>query len=683
MDVVQQVLTAHQVMRDGWAEYFESAIKNYEYVIGEQISPAVSKQLRDEQRPELIFNMTQPKIVTLAGILEANKVYMRAVPINEGDEQKADLRTMLVSDWAMKNCSAYKEFIHATIDAAIAGIGWLNNYWSTQRHPGGMWVTEAFDPFMIRFDVDGKKMDQTDWKYLGVSGMFGAEEMIGVYLNSLADADVETMKERDSLLQSAYRSGSKKPMGWLDRIVQGFRDAYGEKDGTQRFSSSYENGLMSHFANSATGRYTVIEFHDRRTVNKKQFVDLREEDPFKNAQDVPERGEKEETRDYHNRLVEELRNKNLMDGPVHRIEDVSLDELWITAVCPTLLPEKPLFEAPYEVQGKGFQHKPVFCYPFHPDITKTASIVDILIHPQDSYNQRRMTALEWLMQSVSPDVHAPENSISPLHLNDWKSRKRKKILFYSPRGGLKPESQQPSPQSFEAIRTMQEEDKELMESLTLITPNLLGLSENSGESGVLFAQRVQRSMQALSFLFGNMTLAMKGTFNYCDASLQTFMTLPRKIRLLNKDNQPNWLALNWQTIDGVQNDITQGEFDFEVDTSQLGETSKQIKFREAIEFVSLIAQYVPEGIKWDELFKLWDSPVAAPMGEYLKQIMAAKLGMAVEQMEAARTQQSLDTAQAGISTTQGMAGLATQLTPGLASPSGSSAGPSADAAVLG
>lgn len=167
----------------------------------------------------------------------------------------------------------------------------------------------------------------------------------------------------------------------------------------------------------------------------------------------------------------------------------------------------------------------------------------------------------------------------------------------------------------------------MTEMLTGITPNAQGLEESAGESGVLFSQKVQRAMVALSKFFGNMHMSMEQTFTYCDRSLQKFMTMPRKVRLLNDPTRPEWAAINMPTLEGVQNDITQGEFDFKVDPTVLGETMKQIKFAEAMGFVQVLAQLNPAIVNPIPLFDLWESPISGEMKEYAQQVLAMQTGM--------------------------------------------------------
>lgn len=621
---VMKVQAIYERMREQWAQFRSASLKAFEYVVGDQIDPEVRKKLQNENRPAMVFNLMQPKIVTIAGLLESNRMYMKAVPVGEGDEQLADMHTQLVSDWAMRNCNGVKEITKAALDAAIGKIGWINNYWSTKEKVEGKWYTESYDPFMIMFDPDGRKQDQSDWRYMCVTGFYTADEIISIYADRMDEDLIQRIRDADERI-SGIKNGDT-PTSWVERVWSGVQDFFSRASSAKK-SVTYEGGTINDFVDSRTGRYRVIEFHDRRTKVRTLFYNAqtRETREMNGGENLPPGMEKTAAQ-------QQLDALNMASGGGWVKKTFVTQELWITACAPWLLPNEMLYEVPYPVQGHGFQFKPIFCYDFHPDITRTQSLIDILIDPQDSYNQRRMTFLEWLMNAVNPDWMVPQNSIDGKDIPVWQSRARGKLKFFMPIGGQKPEPQHPLVEG-QALKTFSDEDRDLAEVLTNITPNTQGQSEQGNESGVLFAQKVQRALTALSYFFGNVQAAMKETFTYCDANLQVFMDTPRKIRLLNHRSDPSWMAINWPTLQGVINDVTEGEFDFTADTVQLGETAKQVKFAEALAFIKSVP---PELVKWDELFELWDSPVADVMREYAAQMM----GIALQAQQQAAMQQA-------------------------------------------
>jgi hypothetical protein len=545
----------------------------------------------------------------------------------------------LVVKWAVGD-DGYKVISKAGVDAVIAKIGWVNQYWTTRRNQEGEWVVESFDPFMVMFDPDGRKLDQSDWRYMDISGMYSAEEIIALHRDFLTPEQVEKIRAAAERLEGTY-SKISKPKGWADRVYQGALNVL--SGGAER--RILTEGLIDEWKDARNGLYRVVEFHDRRTVTEKFRYN-------------PVTRETVRVEDLPGGTADAEGNPSLNPSPVGEgnilgmglapegefagwiTDEVSREEMWKTAICPALLQDEELFEMPYKVQGRGFQHKAVFCYDFHPDLTKAASVVDALISPSDSYNQTRMSLLEYLMRAVNPDWLVPKGSIDPLHQAVWESNDRGKMKEFTPIGmsGLKPEREAPLIQGA-GLQTFSEMNHEIIQQISGINPNMQGRQESSKESGVLYAQRVQQGQMMLMFFFGHLQDAMKELFGYCFAGMQKHLTTPRKLRLLDDESNPEWLAVNWPTVEGIMNDITAGEYDFKPDFAQLGQTAKQMKFYEALEFVKTVP---PELVDWTLLFELWDSPVAKRMKSYAERMMGQQQMQRMQEQEMAVDRSGLE-----------------------------------------
>ena len=637
---VQKIQESWSILRTKFSQLHVEALRNYRYVIGDQIDEEVKKVLREEHRPAMVFNLIQPLVLYLAGVLSANKQAMRASPLRFGDELLAELHTVLVSDFAMEGCDGYEEIVKAAIDSVIAKVGWLNNHWSTRETAEGKWITESFDPLMIMWDPDGRKEDQTDWRYQAVSAMYAAEEIIAIHQDEIDPEMKDYIRREAGRLEGAYRKIGT-PIGWLDRVFSAVREVWDSLRGAEHLRDQ-RAGLISEFFDGRSGLYRVIEWHEKRTIVKKWVYSPETRDQIPIPEELYENPE----------AIQQL----VARVPGGRVQDIQQEQMWVIAVCPTLLPDRVILEKPYAVQNKGFQHKPIFCYSFHPDLVQTASVVDALVGIQDSFNQRRMTMLEYIMDTVNPKIEAPEDSISPENLDAWKSKERGVIRFFkSTVGGGKPTVTPPIVDKA-AIQAFTDEDRDLVQKTAGISPNSQGYKESSNEPASLFAQRVKQGEIMMGFLNSHVLRAMRSVFRYCDASLQQFLTMPRMVRLLSEpaagmpgvvpvkqgEQDAYWIKLNWPTMDKLINDVRQGEYDFKADFTQLGETARQVKFAEAMGFVKAIP---PELIKWGELFKLWDSPVSEAMGQFAEQQQGQAVAAQQAQIAAAKEAQLLKQAQ--------------------------------------
>ncbi len=623
---VQKIQGVFDILDQRWTKFRQEALRNYEYLVGNQIDEETKKELQHDRRPELVFNLLMPLILYIAGMIATNKTRMRAIPVRMGDEDLADLHTVLVSDWAMELCDGYYEIAKAAIDAAIAKIGWTNNFWDFKNSPEGSWLTKAWDPMMIMFDADARAQEnQEDWRYMTVSGFYSVEDIIRYYRPDPETAALLRQRARDLEGESPNQKG---PRSYLDRVWNGFVQDYlgnGPKAGHNQI-------IVDNYSDTRNGLYRVIDFHDRRYETMKTIYN------------VLTRQTRQSPADKQGELTD--------PNEISLFED-QVESFWITAVCPRLLPEKPLLEKPYPVQGKGFQFKPIFCYAFHPDVTKTTSVIDNLISPQDCVNQQAMTELELIMQAVNFSYVALKNSIAPEDLPAWLNGERGVMKFYRTATD-KPQAEEPQSEAIIALANFGEKALELFPRLSAISPNQAGFKETKGEGAALYNQRVQAGLTTLNHYFSHIQRSMEQIFGCCDKNIQTFMKKERAVRLLGEppdgmqgvqmskeEADYYWLQVNEQTLDGVLNDVSQGEYDFRPDMTQLGQTAKQLKH---IEMMNMFKIIPPELLDFAMLAEAWDSPYGKKMAAYIRKKMGEMDQQRAQEQAAAKAKTQMEIA---------------------------------------
>ena len=610
---VARIMQVVSYLDSVWARWRRAGLKVYEYVMGEQIDDATRKLLQQENRPEMVFNKMRSKVVALAGVIEQNHSHLKAVPTRMGDEKGAEMHTVLVSDWGMKGCNGYREMAKAGLDASLCGIGWLNNHYSFKNDPEGRWVTETADPFTILMDPLTRKEDGSDCKYYAVTAFYTLEEILGIYKNKLQPDVVKRMREEDSRISTQQRTDDK-PKSWVDRITGSVTNWWRN---TSESTTLIDRSAVTQWVDVRNGVYRVVEFHDRRAQSDKVMYTPQTRD----IKLLPKK-QKEQPDEEYDAMVEQMQ---MQTGGIPL--DIDSEQLWLTVICPTLLPDRVLLEQPYAVQERGFQHKMVLCYNFHPDITKTTPIFDVLIDPANSYNQRRMSMLEMVMDMVHPNWLVKKNSIDPPDLDDWKSKARGVLKYW--KGDAPPTAQYPAPGALQALKMLADDDAALTDELAGITPNVQGVSDTANESGALYQSRVRQSMTMMAHFMGNLTSAMVQVFSYCDASLQKFMTFQRAVRILDEKNNPQWLQLNVQTVMGVLNDVKEGEYDFVVDTTQIGQTAKDLQLSLVTNMLQVIP---PDLVNWSKVIKMLDLADADEMAAYAQQMMDMKMQGAQQAM---------------------------------------------------
>lgn len=634
---VQDIVLTFEELAKHFADVRKNMVQCYDYVFGEQIDSTVKAELTKRNRPALVHNLLLPIVLWVSGTLSNDRTRMKATPLGEGDEEKAGLKTRVVGDYMIGD-DGYQAIARAAVDAAICRVGYVKQYMDFRNNPEGEWKVEEDDPFTIMYDIEAKT-----WKnirYYSKSLWMTAEEMLKLYGEYLSDEQKAVIRKRAQDIEGRVQS-STKPRAWYERARDGFFEFIGVKQKNMYTPNSY----LDTFVDAQSGLYRVIEWHDCRRVTKKwvyspwtqEMEEVKSEEEF-NSQLSMVNGQQETPPlipPQGGNSYEEYMNGLREKYPNAIFDEVELPDVWyITAAVPGLMPDEVIFEEPYKVQGAGPMHKQIRCYDFHPDKLKITSIVGSVIGNQDSFNQRRMTMLEYIMDAVNPRIRYPKGSLDKDQFPVWEENKRGGLFEFTQTNGGGPSRDVPliTP---DWLQKYGEGELELMEKTTGINPNLMGQQQTANENGVVVGQRVRQGMIMTAYFFGQVQNTMREVFQYCDRGASKYLTQPRVIRLLTPEGDNEWVKINYPTVNGMMNDIRSGEYDYKPDMTQMGSTARQMKFYETLDFIKILPQ---ELVDWTKLFELWDSPVARDMKMFAAQVMGKT--MEQQQAQAAAQQQA-------------------------------------------
>lgn len=621
---VSDLIAVWEALDTRWQKFFDQVERNLEYTINEQILPKVREMLRAEGRPELTFNFFITMIRYIAGTVAQNNFKMRAIPLRHGDENNAQLHTV-INEWAMQQCDGDYEVAKAFVMSAMTKIGWTNNYWDTNLNK---FIVRSYDPRLVRMDPDTKQEDLSDCNYVAVTGFYSAERVIQMF--NITGEKAATMRKNAALYETRWK-GTTTPQSFIDQIVSGMVDWWNSSsrrghEGDERgYGGTGKGSWIDAWMDVRSGIYRVVEFHDRRRVIKNYAYDPAGDQTI----EAPEEANNDPMK------LQEFKDQN----PDKKHFDNGKDEFWITAICPRLLEDDSLLETKYSIQDRGFQFKPVFWDTFHPDVTKSTAILDNLVSVQDFTNQRMMTWLESVMKGVNPDLLVEKGSIEPEDMDTWLSKARGKIKFFKRGTMTKPEREHPMAEVINALSGGMEMIWGMRTELSGISLNQMGMKDSGKEGAHLFQARIQAGMTMLEGPFSHLKRSMEHIFRYCDATLQKFMTMPRMVRLLSEppkgiegvvmDQQQQdvyWLKVNWQTMDKMVNDLSQGEYDFKPDINAIGKQAKQTAFLELKEIMDTLDPKYRFAVQ-----PIWirnaDIPDAGEMATIMEKIRDMELGI--------------------------------------------------------
>lgn len=572
----------YNVLKHQWVDHEADTIEMYNRVSGRELfSKEDRAYLESKKRPVVGYNFNLPILLYLTGSQRQARSYMRAVPTTPiSDEQKAQLMTQLMY-WNYNKTWYEYENSKAFMHSLIGNIGWKHDWWD---YVEGHWVLRAYDALRIRFDINTQSSRLLDCRYLQDFQWQTKEEIFSV------------VGDEETLAEVKYRFKRLEPTGaisFLDKSqTAGWVWSHTPKQGEFDYIDTKE------------GRYKLIDHHEQVDVPEIALIDLRDPDVFEVVTDKP--------MDY----IQGLFSQN----PYFKRFEFIRKEHRHTIICPAI--EYVIVDEPYPIQTGMYAWKPTVCYDIIPELKSATSVFANLKDIIDSINKRRSTALEYIMKTVGGDWIASTKAIEGLeHL--WENNEMGVVKKFHA-GQDAPKRDYPMPMN-QGLSEYEQEDINYLEWISAVGKNARGFKESANESGVVVGRKLQQTEVMFTLLFDNAEMSQRMDAKSCIKHIQQAMTTARVIRVLDEKQQPNWLKLNWETIDGITNDISIGEYDIEIDTSKPSITAQQLAF---IQIAELMKTMPPElqMVSMDFAVETSDVPQKDILAKRIKAILAKQYG---------------------------------------------------------
>lgn len=537
-DNYQKTLQFYSQLKNQWADVENAKISMYDYVSGNkgQWNAEDRAFLESQRRPALSYNYMLPILLYLTGSQRQGRSSMRAVPTGSADdEQTAQLLTKLMY-WNYNKTAYEMEFSKSFTHCIIGGIGWRHDWYD---YIEGHWVCRAFDALRIRFDINTQDSRLRDCGYLQDT-QWATKEAIFGFID-----DEDTLKQVKADFKFLEPSGATSYLS--KQYSGGWQWRYTPRQQQWDFIDTNE------------GRYRLIDHHEQRDIPEIALIDRMNPENYQLTTGMP---------------PEQITALIAQNPNFYRFEFVR-KEFWHTIICPAI--EKVIVDEPYPIQTGMFAFKPMVCYDIVPELRETTAVFTNLKDINDSINKRRSTMLEYIMHTVGGNWIAQDAAIQGYeHL--YNKNEMGVTLKYR-KGYEKPTRDQPMPLN-QGLVDYELKDEQAVNTLSGVIPTLRGAQEAANETGVLFKQKTQQAETMFALLFDNTQKAQEMDARSCIKHIQQGMTEPRAIRVLNKNGNPEWLNVNYETLHGILNDVTTGEYDIEIDATRPSATAKQLAFYE-------------------------------------------------------------------------------------------------------
>lgn len=138
-----------------------TATRFFDFIAGRQWSPEESAQLKEELRPEVVFNRAITIIKSVAGFEINSRHEVQFVPRNTTQTAVNELLTG-ASKWMGDDCDAEDEESESFGHTLICGMGWVENRMDFELARNGKYIEDCISPFEMYWDRKARKKNLAD-----------------------------------------------------------------------------------------------------------------------------------------------------------------------------------------------------------------------------------------------------------------------------------------------------------------------------------------------------------------------------------------------------------------------------------------------------------------------------------------------------------------------------------------
>jgi hypothetical protein len=530
------------------------------------------------------YNLITRILNSISSIEISNRKKIKASAVSGGDVELNKVVTEVLLYYYDK-CKYDFKRTRSTIMTMIAGLSVKHWNYDYENNPEGEMKCDLIDPRTVEYEL----INDPTWE--NISFIFRTHDLtIEDIINKYAIDDEEML---DYLMVEAEAFFTKDPKDRGKFISKKFKTLLSAAfEVATRGNNQLESQLNDRFNmwwNSVTGKFTVMELHEKRTERRLLIPD----NEGRRLIDITEQTKDEKNEYKINRekvgMIKET--YGLTGEPRPELAPVR----YLTTVIPAL--NAKVNEQPYPFRSKTFCFTPQWCYDFHADAEHSHSIVDDLIDPQSDFNKARSTKLELLVKYGNPGWVMEDQAIAGFE-NDWTGTTMTPYRRVRPGyiNRIKPEQHQTIPPDL--IRETGE-SASLMKEISNADA-IMGNADPNVKSGKFQITKERREEKSFAYLFENVDLADIIGWEYALRLIQHNDSIPKTFRI-TEDRE---LSINQREfaydpaqnriITKIKNDITSLDYDIKIDTTPYTTGARDMEFQQLMEIFEVVASFDPE-----------------------------------------------------------------------------------------
>ena len=586
-----KVLKCWKYSRDSFDKAREESEKAVRYLNGDTFTSAEVTNATKYKKPLLKYNIITPIISTLVGNEQLNRKIASFKPNTIESVQTADI---LQARWrALVDEQDIEDKLQiAFVDALTTKLGgWIQRSWEVNQEGYLDFKYEVINNFRVHIDPETRANDYElqHCRWIIKEGWESLDVMSEKYTFDPYDLKIERSSD------------------WWNALSQTIR-----RMTDKAYSSNLEN------YDKVNDRYRLLEMQERITTKMVNVFDGTDYMIM--------------TRKDYNKLKKE--NPSLM-----MVNEFNKDQIHVTTIIPYF---KNLVVQDENVKQptSNFDVFPIWSYNYNVQVNEQTSLVDHLLDIQDDVNKAKSQVRDYVTQILSGGIFIDKREKETIKALKEKGN-QPNMVYELNNPAIVP--QRLSPGTLPPDILINAENSVMFaQRVSLISEAMKGETARSGESGVLFQQKVQRAAAAINPYFKNLSRLRKVMAkDFVDNFSFVYSEIDRVIRVKEGDVFKE-MILNLSVGSKMMNDVRNPSIYVELDEGESNVTQKEENFNRMLALSNLIGQINPSLVDIRTLVESSSIPGAEKFVEYIDQTMQMQGESAQQQTELENTKKLLD-----------------------------------------
>ena len=586
-----KVLKAWKYSRDSFVNAREESERAVRYLNNDTWTSEEKTSAKKYKKPTLKYNIITPIVSTLVGNEQLNRRQARFKPLTV---ESVDVADIVQQRWsALGDEQDIEDKLQiAFIDALTTKLGgWIERSWVMSPDGYLDFKYEVLNNFRIYIDPETRANDYelSHCRWIIKEGWEPLDVISEKYSIDPHDVKVE------------------RSQGWWHALSETVR-----RMTDKVYSSNLEN------YDKQNDRYRILEMQERVTTKMVKLFD---------------------GVDYFIVPRSEMRKLKHDNPSLMMLQEFSEDKIHMTTIIPyfkNLIVKDEDLDQP----TSSFDVFPVWSYNYNVQVNEQTSLVDLLLDIQDDVNKAKSQVRDYVTQILSGGVFIDKREKETIKALKEKGN-QPNMVYELNNPAIMPQKMPPNSLPPD-IMLNAENSVAFAQRVSLISEAMKGETARSGESGVLFEQKVQRAAAAINPYFKNLSRLRKILAkDFVDNFSHVYS---EKDRVLNvkEDSVFSQLIINLDIPSQVFNDVRNPSLYVELDEGEGNVTNIEDNFNKMLALSNMIGQINPALVDIRTLVESAPIPGAEKFVQFIDETMQMQGESSQRQSELDNTKQVLE-----------------------------------------